>query len=344
MLTRLHKILLALLLLQVGLAIVMLTRRDEATARKPEPVLAAFDAAKVTKLTVFGKDGTSPAVVLTKRGDQWVVSSSFDYPVAETKIGDLLASIAKMSAGSPIATQASRHKQLHVDDAAFERKLVITAGTDTTLLLGNQAGQRRTAVRRGGDAAVYAVSGDTAWSIGTEPRDWVDTSYLKIGNQEIAKVSVERDGTRVELEREGDQWKPTVGGAAIKLATGEEVDAAAIERIVNSVAAIELRSPADPKRDASKPTATMTIARKPPTGSAAPAATPVIIDVIADGESYWVRDRASPNAVLVDKSRLSDVVEVTRDKLVKKPAPAPKPPAGGAASSEVNVPPGMTVQ
>lgn len=348
MFTRLHKILLALFVVQVGLASVILTRSDDSTARKPAAVLNGFDAAKVTKVAVYGKDATSPAVVVEKHGEQWVVGSSFDYPVAETKIGDLLASIAKLSAGSPIATQVGRHKQLRVDDAAFERKLVITAGTDTTLVLGSQAGPRRTAVRRGGDAAVYAVSGLNVWSIGTEPRDWIDPSYVKVSTEDLEKVTIERSDMRAELVREGDKWSPTIGGVAIKLAAGEEIDVVGIQHIVNSAASIELRSPGDPKRDASKPTATITLVRKAPTGnaaaSAAPAA-PIVIDVIAEAESYWVHDRTSSKAAVVDKGRLSDVVELARDKLVKKPTAqaAPVPPGGGTARNP-NVPPAVMAQ
>lgn len=347
MLTRVHKILFALLAVQAVLAAVVLSRRDDSTAHKPEAVLAGFDAAAVTQFAVYGKDGSKPGVTLAKHGDKWVVSSSFDYPVAEAKVSDLLTSIVKMSAASPIATQASRHKQLHVDDTEFERKLVITtARGDSTLLLGTQAGARRTAVRRGGDARVFAVSGLNVWSIGAEPRDWVDAGYLKIGPDDVDKITIERDGVRNELQRDGAQWKPSIAGAAIKLAAGETLDLAAIQRIVTAATSIELRAPGDPKRDASKPTATIAIERKAaqaaqagsgaalgsgsaqavPAGQAAPAPpAPTIIDVIADGDSYWVHDRASPTAALVDKAKLSDLVELSREKLVTKPMPEAKP-------------------
>jgi hypothetical protein len=59
---------------------------------------------------------------------------------------------------------------------------------------------------------------------------------------------------------------------------------------------------------------------------------PTVIDVIADGTSYWVHDRSSPRAGLVDKARLDEVLAVDRDKLVKKPAP-PAPKAGAGAGS-----------
>ncbi len=352
MFTRVHKILAAVFVVQAVLAAILLTRRDDATANKAELIVAGLDAASVTQLAVYAKDGTKPAVTLAKRGDKWVVSSSFDYPVAEAKVSDVLASIVKMSAAAPIATQPSRHKQLRVDDTGFERKLVITAsGGETAVLLGTQAGSRRTAVRRGGDARVFAVSGLSTWSIGSEPRDWVDTDYVKVRADEVEKVTIERDGVKNELAREGTQWKATLAGAPIKLAAGETVDSAAIQRVVNAATSIDLQTPGDPKRDASKPTATITIDRKPAqigqtaqtgsaaalgSGAAAASQAPVVVDVIADGESYWVRDRASSTAVMVDKNRLSEVVELSRDKLVTKPSPEPKPDAQPNQAQSIN--------
>lgn len=325
MLTRFHKILIALLAVQVVLAIVMLTRKDDSAAQKPVSVLAGFDAAKVTKIAVFAKDGTTPAVELAKQGSSWAVTSSYNYPATDSKVGDLLASLAKMAAPSPMSTQASREKQLHVDDAEFERKVVVTAGgKNTTIFVGNPAGSRRTAVRLGGDAKVYAVAGLSAWSIGSTPRDWVDTSYVKVPKDEIQSVTIDHDGTTTELDRDGDKWKASIGSAPIALATGETLDDAAIGRIVDATSSIDLAAPADPKRDASKPTATITITRKAATKTSA---APVVVDLIADGTSYWVHDRASPRAVMVDKAKLADVAEVTKNKLVKQPAPAPKPEA-----------------
>jgi hypothetical protein len=325
MLSRFHKTLIALLVIQLGLAFLTLTRRDDSTVARPQPVLATFDAAKVTKLAVFVKDPVKPALEIDKRGDTWVVGSSFDYPVADTKVGDLLASIAKMSAASPIATQASRQKQLRVDDTEFERKLVITAnGKDTTLFLGGQAGARRTAIRLGGDSRVFAVSGISPWSIGSEPRDWVDPSYVKIAKDDLAKITIDRGSNRAELERDGDHWKAKLGGAPIALEPGETIDLPALDRIADAASTIDLAAPADPKRDATTPTATITLVRKEQSGASA---APVVIDVIAEGTSYWVHDRALPRTVLVDKARLDDVVEVARDKLVKKPEPAKNPDA-----------------
>jgi hypothetical protein len=377
MLTRFHKILLALLAAQIVLVILVVSRGDDSAALKAHPILAGFDAAKVTRLQVFAGKDARP-LDLAKRDAGWVLASGFDYPVDQAKVTDALAPLAKLTAAAPTATQAARHKQLHVADADFERKLVITQdGKDTTLYIGGSAGLRRVAVRIGGSDDVFGVTGISAAAVGSEPRQWVDPGYVKLSRDDIAKLVVARDGKTVELARSAppppagsgsgagsaagsgagsaagsgagsaappgppaaEHWSVTVGGAPITLAAGESIDEATIDRLVGQAGTIDLSSPGDPKRDASRPTATLTIERKA-SGTSTPAPAPTILDVVADGTSYWVHDRSLPRAVLVDKARLDDVLGVDRDKLVKKPPPPPPPAATPGAGSAVRPGPG----
>lgn len=395
MLTRFHKILIGALAVQMVLALIVLTRGDDSAALKEHTLLPGFDAAKVTRLQVFAPDASKPdqkdskkdpkdaakPIDLVKRDANWVLASGFDYPVEQSKLNDVLSPIAKLAAAAPIATQASRHTQLKVADGEFERKLVITAdGKDITLYIGSAAGARRTAVRIGGDDNVYAVTGITAFAAGSEPRQWIDTAYVKIPRDEVGRLIVQRDDKKVEMTKsappppagagsgsaagsgsgsgagsgsaEGttvpppsppaaEHWSAAIGGAPVTLATGESIDEAVIDRLVNAAAMIDLSGPADPKRDASKPTATITLERKP-AGTSTPA--PTVIDVIAEGNSYWVHDRSLPRAGMVDKARLDELLDVDRDKVVKKPPPPPPPGKGagsGSAAAIPGLPPGM---
>jgi len=357
MLTRFHKILLAALAVQLVLVVLVLTRGDDTAALKERPILAGFDAAKVTRLQVSTSGASAKTVDLVKRDAGWVVASAFDYPVDQAKVTEVLSPIAKAAAAAPIATQAGRHKQLHVADDDFERKLVVTIdGKDTTLYVGSSAGARRTAVRVGGDPRVFGVTGISVFAIGSEPRAWVDPAYVKIARDDVAKVTIAREGKVLQLVRVAppapepagsgsgsgsataapptppgpDKWDVTLDGAALAFAAGESLDDAAVDRVLGEVSTIDLSAPADAKRDASKPTATITIERKA-TGTT-PAA-PVVIDVVADGASYWVHDRALTRAALVDKARLEPALTVERDKLVKKPAPPAPPPGQGSAAA-----------
>lgn len=331
MLTRFHKILIGLLAVQVVLTLLVLARDDDGAILQPKPILAKFDAAKVTQVKVATTSGKP--VELAKRGDGWVLASSFDYPVKASKVDDLLSSVAKLSAAAPIATSASRHKQLHVADDQLERKLTLTVdGKDTTLVIGNGVGSRRTALRLAGDARVYAVSGLAAWSIGATPREWVDPSYVRVPREEIGKLVIQKGSRTVELARgkATDPWTATIDGTPVALASGESLDTAAIDTIVGNAAEIELMEPADPKRTAT-PTATVTIERLATNASAAP----VVLDIVDDGASYWVHQRGVDRAVVVEKAHLDPIVTVERDKLVKHAPPSTsqaKPAQGGAHS------------
>ena len=332
MLTRFHKILIGLLIVQVILVVVVFGFGGGQATQVDKPLLPGFDASKVTRVQVFAKDNAKAAVDLVKKDTTWRIASAFDYPAEDSKVTAVLGPIAKMAASAPIATQQARHAQLHVGDTEFERKLVITVdGKDVTLFLGSPAGSRRNAVRLGGDDRVYAVSGVSAFTAGTEPRQWIATSYVNVPRDDVAKLAITRDGSSAEFTRDGDAWKATIDGAAVTPGKDETLDTTAIDDIVSAATNLDASAPADPKRDASKPTATITIDHK------AAKSKPTIVDVVADSTSYWVHDRALDRAVTVDKARLERAVTIEHGKLIKKPTP--KAPA--AAGSNAGPPPDM---
>jgi len=375
MLTKFHKIMLALLVVQVGLVFFVLSRGDDAVTLTEQPLLAGFDVAKVSRVQVHGTSKDGKPIDLVKRGEAWVLASHFDYPVLATKVTDVLTPIGKMAAAEPVATNKSRHKQLKVADDDFERKLVmsIEGGKDVTLYIGSSAGARKTAVRLGGDDRIYGVTGVTAFAAGTEARQWVDTKYSDVPPAEIAKVTITRPaglqgGGTVEImkgpppgagsggsgsgsgsgagsagsgagvpppEATTDVITATIDGAPLALAAGETIDPDAVQRIISAVASIIGDGPADPKRDASAPNATITIERK---ATGATSVAPVVLDVIVDGDNYWVHQKGSDKAVLVPKSRLSEVMGVARDKLVKKPE---APGTGSGSAAPQGLPPGL---
>ena len=342
MLTRFNKILIVAFAVQLVLVFVLYAGgRDRGGVITETPVLAGFDAGSVTRIQVFADGGAKPAVELVKRDKGWLLGSHFDYPAETSKVTELLGPIAKMAAGEPVATSTARHNQLKVGDTEFDRKLVLTAGgKDIVVRIGGSAGLRRVAVRIDGDERVLGVAGVSPHSISAQPRDWVKPGYFETPRGEIAKLVVQGGASTIELERvvaaplpagsgsaavppppTGDTWKVTIGGAPIVLATGETLDTAAIDGILGAVSSIDAQ-PADPKRDTAKPTATITIHRKAGTDT---------LDVIADGDKYWVKLRGLDRATLVDKSRFETVLAADRGKLVAKPAAKPAPGAGSAA-------------
>ena len=119
MLERYHKMLIGLLVVQVVLIVAVFARGGDNGALGTHLLLPGFDAAKVTRIQIASGDGKS--VDLVKKGDKWTVASAFDFPVDDARVADLLTPVAKLAAEEPIATSASRHKQLKVAADDFDR-------------------------------------------------------------------------------------------------------------------------------------------------------------------------------------------------------------------------------
>jgi hypothetical protein len=358
MLTRAHKILIGLLAVQIALVVIMSVRSDEAPPVKDAPLLAGFDAAKVTRVRLFAAGAEKPGVDLVKKGAAWTVASHSDYPADAAKVKGLIEPLARIAAGEPIATSAARHKQLRVGDKDFDRKLVLDVEGvgEKTIVIGSSVGARRTAVRVGGEA-VYAATDVSSFV--AEPAGFVSTKYVDVPKADVERLTIRRDPQLIEIAHAvppppaagagsgsdgsgseaapaapaAPEWTVTIDGVPVKLAAGESLDTEAIDRLVGQAASIDLKTPGDPKRDASRPTATITLHKKG-------VEQPIVFDAIADGESYWVHQRDLDRAIVVDKSALSDVVLVDRDKLVKKPPP-PAPGPGSGAAAAPGMPPGM---
>jgi hypothetical protein len=333
--TRLNKILIGLLVVQAVLAAIVLLRDDDTALAAQRPIVAGLDPKLVTKIAVYDKDAEAPGLELSKTDAGWQLASHFGHPASAEKVDELLTKIAALRTRGPIATTALRLDQLRVGDKAFERKLVFTTPKgDVTLLVGTSAGGRSNAVRVGGTPGAHGVTTLSSWAVDPAPSRWIETSYFEVDRERIVRVVIQAPSGAVELDRGATGWQLTAAGQPVALAPGEQLDTAAVETIVGAVARMTVFEPADPARDASAPTATISI-WVTPEDPAGPAASPDqrvadhTIDVVLDGENYWVRERGRPTAGKLGKHGLASVVEATRAKLVKTatPSPSPKPAA-----------------
>lgn len=338
--TKLNKILGVVLAVQLALTLFVLLRSDDTKASKPQPVLAGFDPVAVTRLQVFeaGSDegsGHGPAkpVDLVKKGPSWVLASQWDYPVDNAKLDAALAPLGKLVAGDPITTSPAKHKQLRVGDKDFDKKIVITVGgKDTTLLIGATKG-KSTPLRLAGDDRVLSASGVPTGALSGTARDWVSPSYSDIPRDDIDKILIERGAQKLELDRTTKQvdagsgsaapaprpWRVAIDGAPVTLAAGEAINNFEIETVLSAVSNIAAE-PADPKLDASKPTATVTVTKRD--------GKTVVFDLVTSNLTVWIKQRGLERATSLDKTRLEALLTYDRSKLVSKPEPKPSPGAG----------------
>jgi len=350
---KLNRILLGVLAAQIALVLIFQLRGEDTTIGKLEPILPAFARDKVDRVRVFdrtarapegeadqpaspkGKPGDKPSVDLVKKGSAWVLASHFDYPVSADKVTDLLDKIDGMRTRGAIASGAAREKQLEVADDSYQRKVIVTSGgKDTTFFVGASAGSRQTSVRLAGQEAIHGVTGLSAFGVGARASAWVEGAYVDVQPDRIASFDVVNAGGSFHLERSasGDGWQVTVGGQPLAPPAGMEINKGEIEKLAGKASRIFLSEPGDPKRSIEKPLATVTLHLKPEqvpvAGADAGAAESTldqggadrVIEIAATDakDRSYVREKGRNQAALVEALGVTDLVELTRDKLVSK--------------------------
>jgi hypothetical protein len=312
------------------------------------------------------KTGGKPSIELVKKGEAWVLASHFDYPVETQKVTDVLDKIEGMRSRAPIASGKARQKQLEVADDSYQRKVVVTTGgKDTTFYVGAGAGQRQVSVRIAGSDEIHGVTGLTAYGVSAEPSAWVDTGYVDVQPDRVASFDVVNSKGSFHFEQGEDKaWKASTGGQPITPPAGMELAKGEIDKLVNRATKIYLAEPADAKRALDKPLATVTLRIKPEpvppalgeeegeeegaadAGAAESVSTAEseerVIEIAASDKKdrYYVREKGRAQAVLVDALSITDLTEVSGDRLVQKVGEK-KEPAEGMPPGMEGMPPGM---
>lgn len=368
---RTNRILAGALLVQLVLAVLVFLRKDEARIGKLEPLLEGVEAEKVDRIRVFdawppakeeGEDAAKkdrkpdqPAVELVKRGSDWQLASHFDYPADGSKVSELLDKVTAIRTRGALASGKARQKQLEVADDSYQRKLVLTAGgKDVTLYIGASAGARQTSVRLAGSDEVHGASGLSAFAVGATPASWIDTAYFKVEKEQIASLEVTNANGTFSLEPgAGGTWSVELNGKPIEVPAGQEIDKDLIDQVVSRVATLTMNEPGDPKRAIDKPKVTVTVRMKsepppagpdggPPAVSAPGQEYTIDIDDAAEKDRSFVKLRGSQHAALVNALSLSEIVELSAGKLVKKHEDKPAPPPGGEMPE--GLPPGIDLE
>jgi hypothetical protein len=369
---RTNKILAVLLGVQVALAILVFLKHDDNPIGKLEPLVDGLPVDKVDRIRVFdsypppkqeGEDKKQaskpdqPAVELVKRGSDWQLASHHDYPADGTKVSELLDKVTAIRTRGPIASGKARQKQLEVADDDYQRKLVISAGgKDTTLFVGTSAGARQTSVRLAGSNDVHGASGLSAFAVGANAAAWIDTAYFKVEKEQIASIEVSnQNGTfTIEPAATGGGWTVEMNGKPIVIPAGSEIDKDFVDRAVSRISSMTMTEPGDPRRSVDKPQVTVVVHMKAPQAAAGPDGGPpavsqpgqeYTVDVAESGEKdkSFVKVRGSPHAALVHSLSLSELVEMSASKLVRKHEDKPAPPPGGEGMPE-GLPPGIDLE
>jgi hypothetical protein len=196
--------LLALLSLQLLLALGLRLRETGMAAPSAPTSLLAFTPEDVTRVRIEGVGGADGVTLKRAENAQWVLADPVNFPVAPSKVDQLLSQLAGLKRPLPIATSAEARKRFKLTDDGFERRLTLEGkdGPLATLLIGDSPGFRRLFARPANDPAVYDLT-LTLSDFSARRDDWLDPGLLRLEQERIARIAG-RDWT---LIKESDKWR-----------------------------------------------------------------------------------------------------------------------------------------
>lgn len=303
------------LALQLLLALSLgLGGRDFGATAAGGPLLS-FDRKAVDRVRIL-PSGQDP-VLLERRDGAWQIPSLQGFPVAQTRIDDLLSRLTALQRRLPVGTSAEAAKRFKVSPDAFERKLELLAGERVlaTLWLGDAAGARRAYLRVDGDDQVFEAA-LASHDLGAKPDDWAAPDYLHLKSEDITRLEV----NGLTLEWLDGAWR--VAG----LGEGEATDPERISALVRQVARMDfmgvLGTEPGPGYGPEIPSQRLTVGLK--TGA------PRIYQLWKRDESkdYVVQSSSAPYYFKVPDYAGRELAGISLDKLRKAPAAAvPEPQA-----------------
>jgi hypothetical protein len=331
--SRLNRILIVILVLQLGLAAIVLWPR-QATTEEGQNLFPDFEVNRVVRVTITGADGSR--IEMAKDGADWVLPEAGDYPVQGDTVASMLAKVAGLQTGQAVTETSGSHERLGVGDDGFERQVEIELddGTRYTLYVGTSPTFGATHVRAAEQDEVYLTSDLTASDVGVLPTDWTDRTYLSVPQDEVMRLSLENPNgefTFVRLVSGGELGPAQELWSMADLASDETLNDSAVQTLLSRASSVNLLRPLGTEEKAEygmgNPTAVVTLR----TQSEDEETRTYTLRVGAqdpEDNSYVVISSESPYYVRVSEFAVQRFVEAVREDFLELPPTPEATPEG----------------
>lgn len=173
------------------------------TGSAPAPVTLALPAAEaVEAITIAPPMGTpdadepaaddaeAPGVSLRRREGGWTLAGADDLPADAARVENLLATLAGLRPGAPVADSAAARRRFAVAKDRYERRITLrTAEGERVLYLGTAAGTRRAHLRAAGNDAIH-LAALALYEVPADADGWLDKTLLQLPEAHIAAIEV----------------------------------------------------------------------------------------------------------------------------------------------------------
>ena len=331
--TKLNRILVVLLVLQLGLAAVVLWPRRVAT-EDAQSLFPDLEANRVVRVTITGADGDR--IEMAKDGGDWVLAEADDYPVQSGEVSALLVKIAGLQTGQPVAETSSSHERLGVAEDAYQRlvEFELDDGTGYTLYVGTSPTYGASHVRAGGQDQVYLTSDLLTADVGVLPTDWADRTYFSVPQDQVMRLRLENQNgefTFIRLVSGGELAPVQELWSMADLTQDETLNTTAVDTLLSRAASVLMQQPLGTEEKSEygmdNPTAVVTLRTQNEEEGAKNYTLRVGAQDPADG-SYVVHSSESPYYVRVSEYTVQRFVEAVREDFLELPPTPEATPEG----------------
>lgn len=321
-----NQILAGILVLQIVLSVFVFWPKS-ATTGASEPLFPDLESSDMVALTITDADGNSIQLKKVSRdasselAEAWVLPDADDYPARLDKITPLLDKIVGLTTGRLVTRTNVSHKRLQVAPDDFMRRIdfEMADGTKRTFYLGSSPSYGATHFRVEGQSETYLTSQLSIWEAKADAVSWIDTAYLSVPQDDIAKLTLENaNGTFTFTKDDEGKW------TMAELAADETLNETEVTARVRQAASVNLIRPLGKEEKAAygmdKPQAVVTLETGDKTITLRVGAKD------AADNSYVVISSESPYYVRVSEYSVKSFVENTRDDFLQVP-PTPTPEA-----------------
>jgi hypothetical protein len=292
--------------------------------------LLTFDPDDVTALEITAAaqaDGEEPRTLrLTRAGGGWTLPALGDFPASDTRVRQLLDSLAGLTRPLPVATTDDAQQRFKVADDAFERRVTLLGddGELATLITGDSPGFRRLFARAAGEDAIYDLRLSLP-ELSADSDDWLDRGRLQLDREKVQRIS----GADWTLLRGEDGWQ--IEGIE------QSPDADAVGDLLSSLTSLGysgvLGTDAKPEYGLETPAATFEV------GLEGGGSRHYRIGALADSDDYVLKLDDDPYFYRLAAFELDGLLELTSEKLLGNNASVPETdPAPGSKPDPASQP------
>jgi hypothetical protein len=317
-----NQVLVAILVVQIALAVVVFWPR-QASVAAGEPLFPGLEADQIVRLTIH--DGEGEQVQLAKGAEGWVLPEMDDYPCREGVVLELLDKIVGLKTGRMVAETRASQVRLQVSEADFAHliEFELEDGTAHKLYLGTSPSFGAIHARAEDQDEVYLVSDLSSSDVGTRLSTWIDTLYFSVAQDQIVALSLENQNGFFEFGKSGEEW------TMVGLAEDETFDTSSVTSLISRATSVRMLRPlgkeAKEEYGLQEPSAVLVLHARSEEGTQ----TTYMLHVGAksgEDNSYVLKSSESPYYVRVAEFTAKDWVEKTRDGFLELP-PTPEPTA-----------------